>query len=50
MVKKTEIEIGIRNKGNLEVLSGINEGDQVVAEGLTKIRPGMKVKPIFKSQ
>ena len=50
MVKKTEIEIGIRNKGNLEVLSGINEGDQGVAEGLTKIRPGMKVKPIFKSQ
>ena len=50
MVKKTEIEIGIRNKGNLEVLSGINKGDQVIAEGLTKIRPGMKVKPIFKSQ
>ena len=50
MVKKTEIEIGIRSKGNLEVLRGINEGDQVIAEGLTKIRPGMKVKPIFKSQ
>ena len=50
MIKKTEIETGIRNKGNLEVLSGINEGDQVIAEGLTKIRPGMKVKPIIKSQ
>ena len=48
MVKKTEIEIGIRNKGNLEVLSGINEGDKVVAEGLTKVRPGMKIKPIIK--
>jgi membrane fusion protein (multidrug efflux system) len=50
MIKKIEIETGIRNKGNLEVLSGINEGDKVVAEGLTKIRPGMKVKLITKSQ
>ena len=50
MIKKIKIETGIRNKGNLEVLSGINEGDKVVAEGLTKIRPGMKVKPINKSQ
>ena len=50
MIKKTEIETGIRNKGNLEVLSGISEGDKIIAEGLTKIRPGMKVKPITKSQ
>ncbi len=50
MIKKIEIETGIRNTGNLEVLSGVNEGDKVVAEGLTKIRPGMKVKLITKSQ
>ena len=50
MIEKVEIETGIRNKGNLEVLSGINEGDKVIAEGLTKIRPGMKVKTITKSQ
>ena len=50
MIKKTEIETGIRNKGNLEVLSGINEGDKIIAEGLTKVRPGMKVNPINKSQ
>jgi len=50
MIKKIEIETGIRNTGNLEVLSGINEGDKVVAEGLIKIRPGMKVKLITKSQ
>jgi len=48
MIKKTEIETGIRSAGNLEVLSGINEGDQIIAEGLTKVRPGMKVKPIIK--
>ena len=50
MIKKAEIETGIRYKGNLEVLSGISEGDQIIAEGLTKVRPGMKVKPIIKSQ
>jgi membrane fusion protein (multidrug efflux system) len=50
VIKKTEIEIGIRNKGNLEILSGLNEGDKIIAEGLTKVRPGMKVKPIIKSQ
>ncbi len=50
MIKKTEIKIGVRNKGNLEILSGLNEGDKIIAEGLTKVRPGMKVKPIIKSQ
>ena len=48
MIKKTEIETGIRNMGNIEVLIGLNEGDKVIAEGLTKVRPGMKVKPIIK--
>ena len=50
IIKKTEIETGVRNQGNLEVLSGLNEGDKIVAEGLIKVRPGMKVKPINQSQ
>ena len=50
IIKKAEIETGVRNLGNLEVLSGLNEGDKIIAEGLTKVRPGMKVKPIIKSQ
>jgi len=50
LIKKTEIETGIRNMGNLEVLKGLNEGDKIIAEGLTKVRPGMKIKPIIKSQ
>ena len=48
MIKKTEIETGVRNMGNLEVLKGLNEGDKIIAEGLTKVRPGMKIKPIIK--
>jgi len=50
IIKKTEVEIGVRSKGNLEILNGLNEGDKIIAEGLTKVRPGMKVKPIIKSQ
>jgi len=50
MIKKIEIETGIRNQGNLEVLKGLIQGDKIIAEGLTKVRPGMKVKPIIKSQ
>jgi len=50
MLKKVEVKTGIRNKGNLEVLDGLVEGDKIIAEGLTKVRPGMKVKPIIKSQ
>ena len=50
MIKKAEVELGVRSQGNIEVLNGLKEGDKVIAEGLTKVRPGMKVNPINKSQ
>jgi len=50
MLKKVEVKTGVRNEGNLEILAGLAEGDKIIAEGLTKVRPGMKVKPIIKSQ
>jgi membrane fusion protein, multidrug efflux system len=50
IIKKTEIELGVRSQGNIEVLNGLEEGDKIIAEGLTKVRPGMKVKPIVKSK
>jgi len=50
MIKKSEVKTGIRNKGNLEILSGLSKGEKIIAEGLTKVRPGMKVKPIIKSE
>ena len=46
-IKKTEIETGIRNKGNLEVVLGLQKDDKIVAEGLGKTIPGGKIKPIF---
>ena len=50
MLKKVEVKTGFRNQGNLEILGGLVEGDKIIAEGLIKVRPGMKVKPIIKSQ
>tara|TARA_S200000501_G_scaffold349748_1_gene366133 strand:+ start:536 stop:1408 length:873 start_codon:yes stop_codon:yes gene_type:complete len=45
---KTEITIGIRNAGYVEVLSGLLEGEKIVAEGLKKVRPKGEIKPIKK--
>ena len=45
-VKKSEIQIGLRNLANLEIISGLQKGDIIVAEGLKKVRPGLKIKPI----
>ena len=50
IIEKVEIETGVRSMGSIEILSGLSEGDKIIAEGLTKVRPGMKVKPIIKSQ
>tara|TARA_B100000686_G_scaffold294301_1_gene324429 strand:+ start:816 stop:1787 length:972 start_codon:yes stop_codon:yes gene_type:complete len=46
ITKRTEIEIGNRSKGYLEVKSGLSEGDIIVAEGLKKVRPNGKINPI----
>ena len=46
IVKKIEIEIGLRKQGLVEVKTGLLNGDTVVAEGLKKTRPNGKIKPI----
>ena len=48
ITKRTEIKIGARNNGFLEVISGLNKGETIVAEGLRKVRPNGKIKPIKK--
>ena len=48
IANKTEIKIGIRDGGFIEVVSGLKEGDNIVAEGLKKVRPKGKIKPIKK--
>ena len=48
ITKRIESKVGNRSKGSLEVKSGLNEGDVIVAEGLKKVRPNGKIKPIKK--
>ena len=48
IANKTEVKTGLRSNRNIEIISGLTEGDTVVAEGLKKVRPRGKIKPINK--
>jgi len=48
IANKAEVKIGLRSDKNIEIISGLNEGDIIVAEGLKKVRPSGKIKPINK--
>jgi len=48
IVNKVEVSTGIRSNKNIEIISGLKEGDIIVAEGLKKVRPRGKIKPISK--
>ena len=45
---KTEIMTGLRGDKSIEIISGLNAEDMIVAEGLKKVRPNGKIKPINK--
>ena len=46
IAEKKDIKLGKRNFGKVSVLSGINEGDFVISEGISKVRDKVKVKII----
>ena len=48
IANKTQIKTGIRTDKSIEIISGLIEGDIIVAEGLKKVRPQGKIKPINK--
>ena len=48
IANKTEIKTGIRTDKSIEIISGLTKGDIIVAEGLKKVRPRGKIKPIKK--
>jgi membrane fusion protein (multidrug efflux system) len=48
IANKTEVTTGIRNDKSIEIISGLTQGDIIVAEGLKKVRPRGKIKPINK--
>ena len=43
---KIEVKTGLRTNKNIEIISGLSQGDIIVAEGLKKVRPRGKIKPI----
>ena len=45
-VDKKNIQIGKRNFGKVSVLDGVSEGDQIVIEGVSKVRDKSKIKII----
>ena len=46
IAEKRNIKMGKRNFGKVSILSGINEGDIVISEGVSKVRNKVKVKII----
>jgi membrane fusion protein (multidrug efflux system) len=48
IANKTEVKTGLRSYKNIEIISGLTVGDIIVAEGLKKVRPRGKIKPINK--
>ena len=46
IANKKEVKTGLRSDENIEIISGLAEGDIIVAEGLRKVRPRGKIKPI----
>ena len=46
IANKIEVKTGLRVDKNIEIISGLVEGDIIVAEGLKKVRPRGKIKPI----
>jgi membrane fusion protein (multidrug efflux system) len=44
----TEVKTGVRNYGKVEIISGLNPGDKIVIEGVSKIRDKAQIKLINK--
>ena len=40
--------VNITSSASIECYKYVGKNDKIIAEGLTKVRPGMKVKPIIK--
>ena len=45
-VEKKEIVTGRRSPGKVEVINGLDDGDRVITEGITRVRPGISVKVV----
>lgn len=48
VVEERQVTIGLRSRGWVEILEGVELGEQVIIRGILKVRPGDKVKVEFK--
>jgi len=44
LAKRTNVRMGLRHDGMVEIVSGLTEGEQVVTEGVIKLRDGATVQ------
>jgi len=44
VAKRVEVEVGRMQPGTVEILSGLSEGQQVITQGIIKVRPGSKIE------
>ena len=44
------VTLGLRQRGEVEILSGLVAGDVIVTAGQLKLQPGVPVTPIFADQ
>lgn len=49
-VEQKYVELGQQVGTNFVVTKGLGEGDEVITEGLQKVRPGVEVDPVLASQ
>ena len=51
MVRRTEVQLGVRRGSQVEILSGLSEGDTVVVAGQQRLqRDGMAVRVVDMSK
>ncbi|MDO6708210.1 efflux RND transporter periplasmic adaptor subunit [Photobacterium sp. 1_MG-2023] len=43
VVEQRPVQLGFRSRGEVEILSGVQEGEQVITRGMDKVRPGQTV-------
>ncbi|ASJ96903.1 MULTISPECIES: efflux RND transporter periplasmic adaptor subunit [Shewanella] len=47
VVERRQVQIGLRKRGWVEIVGGVNVGEQVMVRGILKVRPGDTVKVQF---
>ncbi|WP_372738625.1 efflux RND transporter periplasmic adaptor subunit [Neptunomonas sp.] len=46
-VSMTPVTLGVRQNGQVQILTGLHAGDVIVTAGHMKLRPGMPITPLF---